>query len=65
MIMGKFWAAFRAQVNKLANFFWTADPIAQNTQARKASFRQQGTNVTDATLAPLKTDDAIAPMTVL
>ena len=29
MIMGKFWAAFRAQVNKLANFFWTADPIAQ------------------------------------
>lgn len=29
MILGKFWAAFRAQVNKLANFFWTADPIAQ------------------------------------
>src|SRR5437764_2018867 len=29
MIIGKFWAAFRAQVNKLANFFWTADPIAQ------------------------------------
>jgi phage shock protein A len=29
MIMGKFWAAFRAQINKLANFFWTADPIAQ------------------------------------
>ena len=29
MIVGKFWAAFRAQVNKLANFFWTADPIAQ------------------------------------
>ena len=29
MIFGKFWAAFRAQVNKLANFFWTADPIAQ------------------------------------
>jgi phage shock protein A len=29
MIMGKFWAALRAQVNKLANFFWTADPIAQ------------------------------------
>src|SRR5436189_1562542 len=29
MIMGKFWAAFRAQVNKLANCFWTADPIAQ------------------------------------
>ena len=29
MILGKFWVAFRAQVNKLANFFWTADPIAQ------------------------------------
>src|SRR5436190_22586902 len=29
MILGKFWAALRAQVNKLANVFWTADPIAQ------------------------------------
>jgi len=29
MILGKFWAALRAQVNKLANLFWTADPIAQ------------------------------------
>lgn len=29
MIFGKFWAAFRAQMNKLANFFWEADPIAQ------------------------------------
>lgn len=29
MIFGKFWAAIRAQLNKLANFFWTADPIAQ------------------------------------
>ncbi|MDX1948867.1 MAG: PspA/IM30 family protein, partial [Pirellulaceae bacterium] len=29
MIMGKFWAALRAQINKLANVFWTADPIAQ------------------------------------
>ena len=27
--MGKLWKAFRAQFNKLANFFWTADPIAQ------------------------------------
>ncbi|MCL4217801.1 MAG: PspA/IM30 family protein [Candidatus Hydrogenedentes bacterium] len=25
----KFWRAFAAQINKLANFFWTADPIAQ------------------------------------
>ena len=29
MILGKLWAAFRAQVNKIANFFWEADPIAQ------------------------------------
>lgn len=29
MIFGKLWNALRAQVNKLANFFWTADPIAQ------------------------------------
>jgi phage shock protein A len=29
MILGKLWSAFRAQINKLANFFWTQDPIAQ------------------------------------
>src|ERR1700733_7588835 len=29
MIMGKFWSALKAQINKLANVFWTADPIAQ------------------------------------
>ena len=29
MIFGKFWRTIKAQVNKLANFFWTADPIAQ------------------------------------
>src|SRR6185436_16159699 len=29
MIIGKFWRALRAQMNKLANLFWTADPIAQ------------------------------------
>jgi phage shock protein A len=29
MILSKFWRAIRAQVNKLANHFWTADPIAQ------------------------------------
>lgn len=29
MIFGKLWRAFSAQVNKLANFFWTQDPIAQ------------------------------------
>ncbi len=29
MIFGKMWAAFRAQMNKLANMFWEADPIAQ------------------------------------
>jgi phage shock protein A len=29
MIFKKVWRAIKAQVNKLANFFWTADPIAQ------------------------------------
>ncbi len=29
MIFGKMWRALRAQLNKLANFFWTVDPIAQ------------------------------------
>jgi phage shock protein A len=29
MIFGKFWGALKAQFNKLANFFWEADPIAQ------------------------------------
>ncbi len=29
MIFGKIWASIRAQFNKLANYFWEADPIAQ------------------------------------
>jgi len=29
MVLGKIWRAFMAQINKLANFFWTQDPIAQ------------------------------------
>ena len=29
MIFGKLWHALMAQVNKIANLFWTADPIAQ------------------------------------
>ena len=29
MIFGKLWRALRAQVNKVANYFWTMDPIAQ------------------------------------
>ena len=29
MIFGKFWSAFRAQINKVANLFWEADPVAQ------------------------------------
>ena len=28
-MFGKMWRAFTAQINKLANFFWQADPIAQ------------------------------------
>jgi phage shock protein A len=29
VIVQKFWAAFMAQINKVANIFWEADPIAQ------------------------------------
>jgi phage shock protein A len=29
MILGKLWHTLMAQVNKIANIFWTADPIAQ------------------------------------
>ena len=29
MFLGKIWKAFAAQMNKIANFFWTADPVAQ------------------------------------
>lgn len=29
MILGKLWRSLKAQINKLANYFWTADPIAQ------------------------------------
>ncbi len=29
MIFGKLWHALMAQINKIANVFWTADPIAQ------------------------------------
>lgn len=29
MIIGKLWRALMAQINKVANFFWTSDPIAQ------------------------------------
>jgi len=29
VIFHKFWSAFRAQLNKVANLFWEADPVAQ------------------------------------
>lgn len=29
MIVGKFWRTIKAQINKVANYFWTMDPIAQ------------------------------------
>ncbi len=29
MILQKFWSAFVAQINKVANLFWEADPVAQ------------------------------------
>ena len=27
--MWKLWLTIRAQINKLANYFWTMDPVAQ------------------------------------
>jgi phage shock protein A len=29
VILGKFWSAIRAQINKIANIFWESDPVAQ------------------------------------
>jgi phage shock protein A len=29
MIVGKFWRTLKAQINKIANIFWSMDPIAQ------------------------------------
>ncbi len=29
MIFNKFWSVFVAQINKVSNLFWEADPIAQ------------------------------------
>ena len=29
MVLGKLWRSFVVQANKLANYFWTADPIAR------------------------------------
>ncbi|OHB80340.1 MAG: hypothetical protein A2W31_15330 [Planctomycetes bacterium RBG_16_64_10] len=29
MILGKLWRSLKAQLNKVANYFWTMDPIAQ------------------------------------
>ena len=35
MIFGKLWHALKAQINKLANVFWTADPVAQMERVYK------------------------------
>lgn len=40
MILGKFWSAIRAQVNKIANIFWEADPIAQMQYEHDAAVEQ-------------------------
>lgn len=40
MILGKFWGAVRAQLNKLANVFWEADPIAQMQYEYDAAVEQ-------------------------
>jgi phage shock protein A len=39
-MMRKFWRAFAAQINKLANFFWQADPIAQMQMEYDAAIGQ-------------------------
>jgi phage shock protein A len=40
VILGKFWSAFRAQINKVANIFWEADPIAQMQYEYDSSVEQ-------------------------
>jgi phage shock protein A len=40
LILGKFWSAFRAQINKVANLFWEADPIAQMQYEYDSSVEQ-------------------------
>jgi len=40
LILGKFWSAFRAQLNKIANVFWEADPIAQMQYEHDAAVEQ-------------------------
>jgi phage shock protein A len=40
LILGKFWSAFRAQINKIANVFWEADPIAQMQYEYDSSVEQ-------------------------
>jgi len=40
MILGKFWSAIRAQINKVANVFWEADPIAQMQYEHDAAVEQ-------------------------
>jgi phage shock protein A len=40
MILGKFWSAIRAQINKIANIFWEADPIAQMQYEHDAAVEQ-------------------------
>ncbi|MBL8233084.1 MAG: hypothetical protein JNL98_31590, partial [Bryobacterales bacterium] len=40
MILGKFWNSIRAQINKIANIFWEADPIAQMQYEHDAAVEQ-------------------------
>src|SRR6476620_11340702 len=40
LILGKFWSAFRAQLNKIANVFWEADPIAQMQYEHDSALEQ-------------------------
>jgi phage shock protein A len=40
VIFGKFWGAIRAQLNKVANMFWEADPIAQMQYEHDSALEQ-------------------------
>jgi len=42
MILGKLWRSLKAQLNKVANYFWTADPIAQMQYEYDSAVAQLG-----------------------
>ena len=53
MILHKFWSAFMAQINKVANIFWEADPVAQMRYEydRPSSSSRKGASASSSTAA--------------